>query len=366
MLYTPARRLLWSVPLVALLAAPSAGAPPELRALIQRLDADVLADREDAQQRLMNDPRFGIDEVGAMLREDGLSPEQRRRLERAALNLFRLAPRAGMGVHFVPTPEGIVINSTVPEFPVSEVLRAGDLIVEVDGEAVAGDRAFQEAILSYRPGETMRLVYLREGERREAEVRLGSYMDLASRQRLDDDVLRGAMRVRFRRVLGPEVRKEVVIASAIDEDAWVEAVSGGDPADEGRWGRRAVSREVAVGGASRTGMEESSLMVWVRSEPGEADPELLKLGLAQLRTREMQYRAQLMGAEERLAAMRQAVEAAVGELEVGDVQRLLEALEDEEEQLAITRERLEGVRAELLRRGQVPIPLAPVGAPNRP
>lgn len=107
-------------------------------------------------------------------------------------------------------------------------------------------------------------------------------------------------------------------------------------------------------------------MVWVRSEPGEADPELLKLGLAQLRTREMQYRAQLMGAEERLAAMRQAVEAAVGELEVGDVQRLLEALEDEEEQLAITRERLEGVRAELLRRGQVPIPLAPAGAPNRP
>lgn len=51
--------------------------------------------------------------------------------------------------------------------------RLGDVIIEVGGERIKDLEELKEVITQYRPGEEVEVKYVREGERREAEVVIG-------------------------------------------------------------------------------------------------------------------------------------------------------------------------------------------------
>jgi S1-C subfamily serine protease len=95
---------------------------------------------------------------------------------------------AYLGVRMAPVEEGVAVTQVVPDTPADEAgLRAatgtelvdgqevptgGDVIVELDGQAVRSPTALQSAVDARRPGETVSIVVLRNGERRTLEVTL--------------------------------------------------------------------------------------------------------------------------------------------------------------------------------------------------
>ena len=96
---------------------------------------------------------------------------------------------AYLGVRMAPVEDGVAITEVVPDTPADEAdLRAatgtetvegqevpvgGDVIVEFDGQAVTSPTALQSAVDARRPGETVPVVVLRDGERQTVEVTLG-------------------------------------------------------------------------------------------------------------------------------------------------------------------------------------------------
>jgi serine protease Do len=69
---------------------------------------------------------------------------------------------------------GVVVSEILPDAPAtSSGLRAGDLIVTIDGRPVTETRVLQRLVGSTAPGRELRVVVLREGRRRELGVRVG-------------------------------------------------------------------------------------------------------------------------------------------------------------------------------------------------
>jgi S1-C subfamily serine protease len=95
---------------------------------------------------------------------------------------------AYLGVRMAPVDDGVAITEVVPDTPADEAgLRAatgtelvdgqevptgGDVIVEFDGQAVTSPTALQSAVDARRPGETVPVVVLRDGDRQTIEVTL--------------------------------------------------------------------------------------------------------------------------------------------------------------------------------------------------
>ena len=95
---------------------------------------------------------------------------------------------AYLGVRMSPVEEGVAITSVLPGTPADDAgLRAatgsdvvdgqerptgGDVIVEFDGQEVTSATALQSAVDARRPGETVPIVVLRDGDRRTLEVTL--------------------------------------------------------------------------------------------------------------------------------------------------------------------------------------------------
>jgi S1-C subfamily serine protease len=53
-------------------------------------------------------------------------------------------------------------------------LRVGDRITAINGDEIAAVEELQELVAESEPGETLALTYLRDGERRSADVKLGT------------------------------------------------------------------------------------------------------------------------------------------------------------------------------------------------
>jgi S1-C subfamily serine protease len=95
---------------------------------------------------------------------------------------------AYLGVRMAPVDDGAAITEVVPDTPADEAgLRAatgtvlvdgqevptgGDVIVEFDGQAVTSPTALQSAVDARRPGETVPIVVLRNGDQQTLEVTL--------------------------------------------------------------------------------------------------------------------------------------------------------------------------------------------------
>ena len=75
-------------------------------------------------------------------------------------------------------PRGVGIASVMPGQPAAQAgLRAKDVVVSVDGRAVATPRELQRVIASTPAGQTVRVTLLREGREQELPVTVGRYPD---------------------------------------------------------------------------------------------------------------------------------------------------------------------------------------------
>lgn len=75
-------------------------------------------------------------------------------------------------------PRGVAIASVMPGQPAAQAgLRAKDVVVSVDGRAVATPRELQRVIASTPAGQTVRVTLLREGREQELPVTVGRYPD---------------------------------------------------------------------------------------------------------------------------------------------------------------------------------------------
>jgi S1-C subfamily serine protease len=100
------------------------------------------------------------------------------------------AEHAYLGVEFVPVPSGVAVTEVRPGTPAEEAeLRAatgtttvngqqlptgGDVIVSLDGAAISSPAELQSGIDAKRPGDTVTITVIRDGERRSINVTLGT------------------------------------------------------------------------------------------------------------------------------------------------------------------------------------------------
>ncbi len=80
-----------------------------------------------------------------------------------------------LGVAYQMQDGGALIVEVIPSSPADEAgLRPGDLVTEVEGEAVTPDHPLADLILRYSPGEQITLTLDRDGKRKTVEVTLGN------------------------------------------------------------------------------------------------------------------------------------------------------------------------------------------------
>jgi S1-C subfamily serine protease len=61
-------------------------------------------------------------------------------------------------------PEGIYVNQVMEDGPAASAgLKEGDILIKVDGKAIASKASFDEQLSFHRPGDKIKLTYLRKG-----------------------------------------------------------------------------------------------------------------------------------------------------------------------------------------------------------
>jgi putative serine protease PepD len=81
--------------------------------------------------------------------------------------------RPYLGVTTAPAPQGAAIQAVLPNGPAEqEGLRAGDVIVGIDGRPVDEPEDVSDAVASHHPGDEIEVEVIRNGERRTIRVEL--------------------------------------------------------------------------------------------------------------------------------------------------------------------------------------------------
>jgi hypothetical protein len=145
---------------------------PALRRLVQRLDDDAFAVREEAMNALRA-ADVDADRLCALLAGDNLSAEQRCRLLLLLHRRLVLAPRGALGISMVARsddPGGIEVIDLVEGMPSQRVLHIGDRITRIDGRGVRSSDELIILIQAKQPGEETTLTVMRE--KRDEEGRL--------------------------------------------------------------------------------------------------------------------------------------------------------------------------------------------------
>lgn len=208
---------------IALLVVGSALGAPDVAALVAQLDSPEWGERQLGEERLSTVDGVTVEDLFRAMGGDGLSVEQRTRLERAAAARFRGEPMAGLGVQFGGSSEGAVtIQSVVRGFPAGAVLQAGDVIVAVGETIVGGQDHLRAEILSRRAGDTLPLLVRRDRQLLEMDVPLGAFQNLDTAQPVDDATIARAMRLRMER-RGLRGDEPDGVGAALDMEGWVGA-----------------------------------------------------------------------------------------------------------------------------------------------
>lgn len=209
------------------------------------------ARREAASLRLLESPDLSLTDIEALLREPGLSPEQRLRLLLVAEIRFRSSPRAAIGIQLGGVGEGPPsVTNLIPGFDARQKLAVGDTILTIAGEPIDSLERLRTVIISHEPGTAARIVIRRNGVEREVDVILGAFDNLGN-ARIRDSELGEAWAFRLRR--GGISRGETALPSGVLPGQWDTA----RPQSPG-----AADRHVVVGGLAR-------------SQPGRFDGVLL-------------------------------------------------------------------------------------------
>ena len=127
----------------------------------------------------------------------------------------------------LPSPDGAVVASDPQEAARAAGLQMGDVIVGIDGRPVQTRGDVMETVMRKAPGETVKVDYIRYGDRRQATLRLGEMAREAARR--DDDGADAASadatdRVGFRaQQMTPQIAAQLkarsadgVVVSAVD------------------------------------------------------------------------------------------------------------------------------------------------------
>jgi len=199
-------------------AQPSAVAiaiTPAMQELVARLGSDDFAAREAAEEELSAST---LRELESALGDQGLSLEQRERLERAGFARFQKQPRAALGVQFSqfnfgrgiqalpPAGGGVTIERTIPGFDAGRVFLPGDILRSMGGQPIRDQVEARPVIVSFEPGEEVPIEIVRNGQVVETTVRLGSFSDLDARntQGLAPSQLERSWQYRLARAVGSQ------------------------------------------------------------------------------------------------------------------------------------------------------------------
>lgn len=172
---------------------PESPTPELIDSLLLGLDDESFAERERSFLALAEMRSLTLKHLEALLDRPNLSAEQRMRVLTLARERFVTSPRAAMGVQFYTNASGgtgldsasafVAIENLVPGFRSAEVLKPGDVIVEINGFKLSGPLSrdmVRAHIISRDPGDELPIIIRRGEQRMEVRVILGSYMDLAS------------------------------------------------------------------------------------------------------------------------------------------------------------------------------------------
>lgn len=178
-----------------------------LAAKVAALDSDELLVRDAADEAIRVDDRTNLALIERFLAGPGatsLSLEQRERIVKLALELFRHEPRGALGVSFArfDASEGVEISGTVDGFDAARSLRRGDIMRAMDGVPVRFNNEARAVILSHDPGDELNIEIVRQGEVRSVTVRLGSFHQLRNAYEPEDMVLAAAWELRCARRSG--------------------------------------------------------------------------------------------------------------------------------------------------------------------
>jgi C-terminal processing protease CtpA/Prc len=224
----------WAVMLLGagwLAGAATAAAASDASTMLERLDHADYHVRQHATRELLQDERLSLDDLVEWYAR-AQTPEQRHRLMNVAQHhvLRRARERderdgvaAAIGFSHEVVPQGVLpgvesgavlIVATLPGFPGHAYLQPGDAIVAFNDQPLPVDlsaEGFREVLRRFRPGQTVSLSVIREGERYRAELTLVG-MDMLQRLYADELGLRQpylgewhAVRDRMR-AAGPEQR----------------------------------------------------------------------------------------------------------------------------------------------------------------
>jgi len=98
------------------------------------------------------------------------------RVERGRIGIAYspLSPRAAISLGLPASTSGVQITDVLPASPGQAAgLRAGDVVVKVNDQAIDEDHPLATIMLRYRPGDKVRLTLMRDGREQTAEVTLG-------------------------------------------------------------------------------------------------------------------------------------------------------------------------------------------------
>jgi hypothetical protein len=173
---------------------------PAVAALVADLGGEDPARREAASAAL-RDPRIPDEQVLLQLARppSPLGNEAHVRLLDVARARIVDAPRGALGIQMAGRfgeADGVTVTGLIPNMPARKVLRAGDRIVELEGQRLADSARLSEIVQAHRPGDRLRAVVMR-GERdelgrvrggpdgRPVEARLEVELEVGSREDLE-------------------------------------------------------------------------------------------------------------------------------------------------------------------------------------
>lgn len=93
------------------------------------------------------------------------------------LNVLGMGTRPILGVYenTAVNEAGLAIGSVIPGKGAEAAgLQSGDIVVNVDGKTVTGSLSLKGALANHKPGETVKVIYLREGQKRTTDLVLSS------------------------------------------------------------------------------------------------------------------------------------------------------------------------------------------------
>ena len=105
-------------------------------------------------------------------------------LEFPALTTTTLDPIPSDGLCYLVESGGARVTATEDGYDVARHINGGDVITGIDDAPVTSSVALINALSSYRPGDVVRISFLREGAQLEADVQLGSPLENPAAPRL--------------------------------------------------------------------------------------------------------------------------------------------------------------------------------------